>query len=63
MELDIAITPKIHSIIVAVPEFYKNINGALRFYVDPVVEPTQHVFNIVWSKYRMKRSRLDYGKK
>lgn len=61
LELEIAVTPKVHSVFYHVNDFCYEHQKPLRYFSEQAMESVHFDFKSVWTKYQVKPNHADYA--
>lgn len=61
LDLNITVTPKVHTVFYHVEEFCKISGMGLGFYAEQAVESAHADFKKIWKKYKVKKSNDNYS--
>ena len=59
-DLNISVTPKVHSVFFHIKDFCEISNKGLGFYSEQAVESAHADFKKIWKKYKVKKSNTNY---
>lgn len=62
-DLNISITPKVHSVFFHVPDFCSKVEKGLGFYSEQAIESVHSDFKTMWAKYKVSSTHPEYPSK
>jgi hypothetical protein len=62
LDLDVPVTPKVHSVFFHVEEFCSKNQRALGFYSEQAMESVHYEFKKFWEKHKVKETHTEYSK-